>query len=172
MKRKFLILLAIVASQIGSAAQVSGLSQLPPASKVPPPPPGSIPSDWPVELEPYLPTGLSDARLRLDLIVAPGTSQFDSVLRACYGYQLRRYAEQQISRKNYRQAAAALDKAIQIPDRPESLARLMRAETNLTLASSAAPKEKKKLYRKALTDSNALLSAKEIQTKFAQSQLD
>ncbi|MFA6560212.1 MAG: hypothetical protein WCT03_27530, partial [Candidatus Obscuribacterales bacterium] len=140
-KYGFLLTITLALTALAPTQSAGALSILPPAgSKQPPPPPGSIPQEpWPEELAPYLPTGLSDPRLRIDLGTAPGTKSFNTALTERYGYELCRYATKLVKEKKYQAAIPFLDLSIKLNQTNQHKALQLRAESLLILAKNATP---------------------------------
>lgn len=140
------------------------MSQLPPEGSIAPPPPGSVPIEpWPEVLEPYIPTGLADPRLRTQMITAPGTQSFNSALSEMYSAELYRYGEKLVNEKKYREAIAILDRSLKASRSANSvLALRKRAESYLALASKSKPPEQTRMYQLALADANSLLKEQDI----------
>lgn len=151
----------MLAAQTGPAC---ALSQLPPEGSIAPPPPGAVPIEpWPEVLEPYIPTGLADPRLRTQMITAPGTKSFNSALSEMYSAELCRYGEKLVKEKKYREAVTILDRSLKAHSSANSvLALRLRAESCLALASKSKPPEQTRMYQLALADANSLLKEQDI----------
>lgn len=158
-KYGFLLTITLSLTALAPTQSAGALSILPPAgSKQPPPPPGSVPQEpWPEELAPYLPTGLSDPRLRRDLAAAPGTKSFNSALTERYGYELCRYATKLVKEKKYQAAIPFLDLSIKLNQTNQHIALQLRAETLLILAKNATPTVRKRYLQQALADADSML---------------
>lgn len=148
---------------IAPTSPASALSQLPPQSTLIPLPGGSVPSEpWPAQLEPFIPTGLADPRLRPQLITAPGTKSFNSALSGRYSAELCRYGEKLVHEKKYLQAIAILDRSLKASHTNEVLALRLRAASYLALAGKSKPPEKTRYYQLALADANSLLKVQNV----------
>jgi len=159
LKHGFLGTITLALTALAQTQTAGALSMLPPAgSKQPPPPPGSIPQEpWPEELAPYLPTGLSDPRLRLDLAAAPGTKSFNSALTDRYSYELCRWAAKLVKEKKYQAAIPFLDLSIKLSQTNQHIALQLRAESLLILAKNAKPPVRKRYLQQALADADSML---------------